>query len=155
MSNEKIQLMISEYFDGELDKNKEALMFSLLSGDEEGREYFKQLNRIKTITESSIAEFPFELEERILRNIQTSSSKPVQSQFFRKAASAVPYLLTILLFVLSLFLFNEIKNYKAESDLIHKQVIYQSRVIQLMINALPTTEVKAGFTKEITVQPTL
>ena len=46
MSTNEIIAMIDLYFDGELEKGKEPIMFTMLSQDLEGREYFKKLNAL-------------------------------------------------------------------------------------------------------------
>ena len=63
MDDEKILEMINKYFDGELEKGEEMLLFTRLSSSDEGRKYFKQLNRIRSAVDDSIEEFPEELEE--------------------------------------------------------------------------------------------
>ena len=41
MNSNKINEMINAYFDGELEKGNEALLFTQLSQSDEGREYFE------------------------------------------------------------------------------------------------------------------
>ena len=77
MNDEKILETINKYFDGELEKGEEMLLFTQLSLSDEGRKYFKQLNRIRAAVDDSIDEFPEKLEEDILRSIgKVSVKKP-------------------------------------------------------------------------------
>ena len=46
-SNNNIIDMINLYFDGELEKEDEAFLFSLISSDAEGRDYFKIMTTLK------------------------------------------------------------------------------------------------------------
>jgi len=77
MENKKLREMINAYFDGELEKGQEPLLFTQLSLSSEAREHFKQLNKIKAAVDELFEEFPEELDERILRSIgSTAVSKP-------------------------------------------------------------------------------
>ncbi|MBI9073013.1 MAG: hypothetical protein JEY94_15535 [Melioribacteraceae bacterium] len=75
MGQNDLKIMINEYFDGELDKEKETLLFTRLSLDDEARDYFKDLNMIKTATEQTLEEFPFGLEERIMYSVGSMNDK--------------------------------------------------------------------------------
>ena len=75
MEDKKLLEVINSYFDGELEKGHEPLLFTQLSLNSEAREYFKQLNKIKAAIEESVEDFPEELDERILRSVSSTSEK--------------------------------------------------------------------------------
>jgi hypothetical protein len=75
MNNEKTLTLINLYFDGELDKQQEVILFTSLSQDQSARDYFKQLSVIRNAVNNSDRRFPnAELEERILRSVGSKNS---------------------------------------------------------------------------------
>ena len=105
MEDKKLLEVINAYFDGELEKGQEPLLFTQLSLNSEAREYFKQLNKIKAAVEESVEDFPEELDERILRSV--GSSVPAKPWFISsiKTFRAIPYAAAIVLLFLSGYLF--------------------------------------------------
>lgn len=150
--NEKLRIMINEYFDGELDKKSEVSLFVLLSQNDDAREYFKSLNVLETTVNETLEEFPIELEERILKSI---AKKPVKSGFFSniKILPAIPYATMLVLLFLSGYLFFKVSSYQEKVDNLSKQMMFQSRTIHLLYNSLPGVEVQAAFDNEIIVKP--
>ena len=104
--------MINLYFDGELEKGKEPMLFSLLSQNEEARIYFKQVNSLKTNISYTLEEVPFNLEKKILYTVGEKNSR----QFFpigkTNLFSFASYAVTIILLVISIFLFIQTRDYK-------------------------------------------
>ncbi|WP_290664606.1 hypothetical protein, partial [Ignavibacterium sp.] len=97
MNNEfKTIELINSYFDGDLEKNKEPILFSLLSDNQKARDYFKQLSVLRNEINNSQEEFPSELEERIFRTIQKKKSS---SEYIRKFnfINTLSYAITFLL----------------------------------------------------------
>ena len=153
MEDKKLLEVINSYFDGELEKGQEPLLFTQLSLNNEAREYFKQLNKIKTAVEESLEEFPEELDERILRSIGSSASlKPGLFSNF-KIFSAIPYAAAMILLFLSGYLFFKVSNFQERVDNLSQHVTLQSKTIQMLYNSLPGIEVRATFDNEITVKP--
>ena len=76
MSSQEIKNLIDSYFDNELSKSEEVFLFSQLSKNIEAREYFKQLNILKTEMQNTIESFPIELEERILNSTASKFEIP-------------------------------------------------------------------------------
>ena len=75
MNTNEIIRMIDLYFDGELEKGKEPVMFTLLSQDGEAREYFKRSNALKAGIANTMEEFPSKLDEKILRSVGNINEK--------------------------------------------------------------------------------
>lgn len=153
MSSNKITELINLYFDGELDKGREALLFTELSQSVEGREYFKQLSRIKTSIDESLEDFPEELDERILRSVSRTSEK--KSSFFtgQRIFASVSYAVAIVLIVLSGYLFMKVSTYQEKVDTLSQQMNFQTKTIQVLFNSLPKVEVRATSENEIIIKP--
>ena len=153
MEDKKLLEVINSYFDGELEKGQEPLLFTQLSLNSEAREYFKQLNKIKAAVEESVEDFPEELDERILRSAGTSM--PQKSMLFLgiKIFRAIPYAAAIVLLFLSGYLFFRVSSFQERVDNLSQHVTLQSKTIQMLYNSLPGIEVRATFDNEIIVKP--
>ena len=135
MTNDEIINMVDKYFDGELDKNKEPILFSALSTDIEAREYFKKLHALRSVIAETIEPFPVHLEENILASI-----KPIQSKSYKNInyRSRIPNIISIasaviLLLICSLF-FLELKDYKSQISVFTDQLKEQKETIEIMQN---------------------
>lgn len=153
MNDNKIYELINLYFDGELDKSREALLFTELSQSVEGREYFKQLSRIKTSIDESLEDFPEELDERILRSVSRTSEKKFSFFTGQRLFASVSYAIAIVLIVLSGYLFMKVSTYQEKVDTLSQQMNFQTKTIQILFNSLPGVEVRATFDNEIIIKP--
>ena len=153
MDDEKILEMVNKYFDGELQKGEEMLLFTRLSSSDEGRKYFKQLNRIRSAVDDSIEEFPEELEEDILRSISKASAK--KSGFFttHTIVTSISYAVALILIIISGYLLSEVKGYQEKVEKLSGRMIKQSQTIEMLYNSLPEIQVKASSNNEIIVKP--
>ena len=150
-----METMIDLYFDGELGKGKEPIMFTMLSQDLEGREYFKKLNALKSGLTNSVEEFPDKLDEKILRSIGKLEGKRTVTFINRKVLHAVTYSFTVILLILTIIFYSRAEDYKVQfSDLTHK-VKKQNDKLELIMNALPQVDVSGSYysTKQIVVRP--
>lgn len=152
MNTEEIKIMTDEFLDGELDKNKEPILFTHLSLDDEAREYFKSLNSIKGVVDSTIEEFPESLDSRILYSITTTNKK----NFFFTVKNNIPallsYTLSILLIAVSVVFYTQTLDYKETLDKKIEQVDQKNQMIELLMNSLPQTEVNAKLDNEVIIQ---
>jgi len=151
METAQLKKMIDLFFDKELEKNKEPLLFSLLSQDEEAREYFKELNLIKTSIEGSREEVPYSLEARILYSIDEKEGRK-KKLIIRRLSYSFAYAAALLLLAASIFLYSKVNDYKSEVENIKSQVQYQAQTIELLYNALPPQVVQAKFSNEVIVK---
>ena len=153
MDDEKTLEMVNKYFDGELQKGEEMLLFTRLSSSDEGRKYFKQLNRIRSAVDDSIEEFPEELEEDILRSISKASAK--KSGFFttHTIVTSISYAVALILIIISGYLLSEVKGYQDKVEKLSGRMIKQSQTIEMLYNSLPEIQVKASSNNEIIVKP--
>src|ERR1039458_7804947 len=122
MTNDEIKNMVENYFDGELDKSKEPILFTALSADIEAREYFKKLHALRSIVAESIKPFPVHLEENILTSIKTPEHRFYKNINFR---SKISHILSIaaaaILFIVCSLLFLDVKDYKSKIATIKEQ----------------------------------
>lgn len=156
MSSEEVKRLTELYFDNELEKSREAVLFTMLSGDEEAREYFKQLNLIHSAVKENEENFPSALEERILDSIEIRAAKPerlFKRNFYVNAASLIT---AALLLIVSAFLFLEMKEYKSRVELVSEQFAAQKQTIDLIINnSLPPVEIRSRKLNEVIVNANL
>lgn len=155
MNNEKTLTLINLYFDGELDKQQEVILFTSLSQDQTARDYFKQLGVIRNAVDDSAEDFPSELEERILRSVgsKTSTKKNIFSNI--KIFSTISYASALILLFLSGYLFFKVSNYQERVDNLSEQMIMQTKTIQMLYNSLPGIEVRSTIDNAIIIKPNI
>lgn len=153
MSNNKNFALVNLYFDGELNKSEEVNLFTLLANDEAARNYFKQLSVIKNAVDNDAADFPAELEERILRSVGTKAS--ARAGYFSdiKIFPAISYAAALVLLFLSGYLFFKVSNYQERVDNLSQQMMIQSKTIQMLYNSLPGVEVIGTLDNKVIIKP--
>jgi len=157
MTRKEMETMINLYFDGELEKGKEPIMFTMLSQDLEGREYFKKLNALKSGLTNSVEEFPGKLDEKILRSIEKIEGKQTETFIYRKVFNAVTYSFTVILLILTIIFYSRSEDYKIQFSDLTREVKKQNDKLELIMNAIPPVEVTGAYlrTKQIVVRPTM
>jgi negative regulator of sigma E activity len=96
MNTEELKNMIQLYFDGELEKNKEPLLFTSLSQDAEARDYFKSMNLLRNTVKGTEEEFPQELEERIFYSLKKEEVKNKSSFFNLPITRIISYSIAVM-----------------------------------------------------------
>lgn len=151
--NTKMEEIINKYFDGELAKEEEAFMFTQLSLEEDARDYFKSLSLLKNTVEDEKEDFPSELEERLLRSLpKTEESRYNIRRYFNLPAS-IAYAASIILLVILFSFRSELSGCKSELNQQVQQINYQSKMIQLLFNSLPSAVVTTKIENPIIVIP--
>lgn len=150
--DDKLFLKLNEFADGELDHNDEVFLFEQLAVDSEARNYFRKINLIRNELGKSDEEFPSSLEKKILQHTQPV---PERSFIYKYAgvAGALTGIILIILLVVSLFLLNEVSDYRHEINSVKDQINVQNRTIEALYNSLPPVDVKAVYSNEIIVKP--
>ncbi len=153
MNTQEIKDIINQYFDNELTKSEEVILFTQLSQNEEARDYFKEINLLRTIAEETIEEYPNNLDERIFSKLKVEKNivKPIPN--YSKTFSAISYGLAIVLLALSIFFYTESIQYKNKLELTSYQVKQQNEMIQVLFNSLPQAEVRGTLENTIIVTP--
>jgi hypothetical protein len=164
MKTDDIKYMIDLYADGELSREKEPILFTLLAQNSEAREYFKGVNYLKNNFQLNGMEYPSKLDERILHSIENAGQK--QSTVFtnKNIFLFLSSSLAVALLCISLVLFKQSNEFKQQSE-DYKQRFFgltyevkrQNNDIQLILNAMPEIEVRSGYyrTKEVMVNANL
>ena len=156
MSTEDIQKLINEYFDDEMKKEEEAFLFTTLSQDEIAREYFKNMNLLKTSLNEVREDLPLELEERIYYSLEDKVQKGKNFFSFRNLFAMGSYAVAIILLFVSIVLFLKVRDYKKDMENAANIISAKSETIELLFeNTLPSTVVKAKFPNEIIVKSNL
>ncbi len=152
MNEEKIYSLIDGYFDDELSKEEEIFLFTHLSQNDNAREYFKRNNILKSAVDTSVEDFPENLEEKILGNL-TKESKIYPDKLKKFIPAGLFAFVAVVLLFLSIFLYSQTVDYKEKLDATIWQVNKQQQMIRLLFNSLPTTEVKGRLKNQIIVTP--
>ena len=153
MNDKKLEEMINSYFDGELEKSRESFLFTQLAQNDEAREYFKQLNSLKTVVEESMEEFPEKLDAKILKSIGGENSSTIRLISRQRVFIGFSIAASIILLIISSYLFFNISSYNKKVDELSKKVVIQSRTIQMLYNSLPGIEVEATLNNAIIIKP--
>jgi len=155
MNTQEIKNIINQYFDNELTKSEEVILFTQLSQDDEARDYFKEMNLLKTISDESFEEYPNNLDDKIFSQLKVEGKvtlpKPNHSGIF----SAISYGLALILLAISIFFYTESIQYKNKLELTYYQVKQQNEMIQVLFNSLPQAEVRGTLENEIIIQSTM
>lgn len=153
--NDKLKTMVALYFDGELEKGKEPIFFSMLSLDEEARDYFKQMNSLKTNMDYTLEEFPASLDEKILRTVENSTKERKIGFFDKKKLDVFVYASAVVFMILSIFFYQKSEEHKIQFIDLTREVKEQNIKIDMLINSLPQIEVQGSFVrvKEVVVRP--
>lgn len=153
MNTEKIKEIINQYFDSELTKSEEVILFTQLSQDEEARNYFKDMNLLKTTVESSLVEYPQKLDEKIYSQLKSEEQTLIPKIKRSRVFEAVSIGFAILLLALSFFFYNESMQYRDKLDFTNQRLNQQNQLIQVLFNTLPQAEVRGTLENTIIVTP--
>lgn len=153
MSSDEIKILINRYFDNELNKSEEVFLFSQLSTNDEARIYFKNLNILKEGVDLTLESVPNEFEERILNSIVTLDEVPKRFQF--NIPSIVGYAFSVVLFIVSIFMYSQSMEYKKNIELSIQQINQQNKMIEMLFHSLPETEVRTTLANEVIVKPSI
>lgn len=151
MSTGSIKEIINQYFDNELSKSEEVILFTQLSQNNEAREYFKEMNILRTSIETLSEEYPENLDEKIFSQLKRETQYVKPKLGSTKIFSAISYSFAILLLALSFFFYNESIQYRNQLEATSQQVNQQNQMIKVLFNSLPQAEVEAKVENEIIV----
>lgn len=136
MQNENNFEMINRYFDDELNKESEIFLFSSLSTNEAERKYFRKMHLLKSAAKELEDEYPDSLDYKVLQSINSLNVNNTTKEN-RKIHLAISYSIAAVLLMVTLFLFNEVRNYRHSFESLNKEVIEQKETIEMLYNSLP------------------
>ncbi|MCK6604412.1 MAG: hypothetical protein L6Q59_05895 [Ignavibacteriaceae bacterium] len=143
----KTEELIEKYFDNELTKAEEIFMFTAISADDEAREYFRKFNIYKTALAEDTAAFPDSLDSRILESLPLQQPAAFNRQTANNPLRIVLYAASVVLLVLSLYLYGEISGYRQEMRVLTGQIKDQKETIDMLYNSYPTITIKPSSDK--------
>ncbi len=156
MELEKLEQMIFDFFDGELDAESEREMFEELSRNPEGREFFKNYTVMKNAADASREEFPQAVDDKITEKIQgkmpRENERGKTNSYWGRLAVAIAVAASVLF---ALFTYSSLKNYEKELYELKRIARYQNRTIKMIMNGLPEIDVRSKPDNEIVIQSKL
>lgn len=155
MNTINIKELIDLYFDNELEKGREAILFTSLGADEEAREYFKKMNLLQTSFQNAEEAFPALLDEKILLKIDKLEKRVTPVNYKYRFFSTIAYSFSIILLAASIFFYSKSEEYKVQFNDLTREVRKQNEQINLLMNALPQVDVQGSYlkVKEVVVRP--
>ncbi|MBE2280390.1 MAG: hypothetical protein IAE91_08365 [Ignavibacteriaceae bacterium] len=140
----ELKELIDRYYENELDKTEELTLFTELAVNEEGREYFKVVNLIKSSIIADLSDFPEELDERILTVIGSTEQEEI-SKFSGSYLQVFSYAAAIVILIVSAFLYSEFTAYKSELQILDAKLKKQNQTIEMLYNSYPVITVKPSL----------
>jgi len=153
--NKELLELINLYADGELDRKDEASLFVLLSQNEEARQYFKNLQLVKTGIAQSVEEMPGHLEERIIKSAVNGKKENIYLSQKKSFSSKLPYAFAVILLILCTYIFLKFDNYQTKFETISNQLQIQNETIELLYNSMPAVEVTGQLKNKIIIKSKL
>lgn len=156
MNTEQLIIMINEFLDGELQKEKENLLFTGLGTDEVAREYFKKVNSLKIITNEQTESFPSQLDTEILTEIKSKQNVPVWLTAKSKIVNYASYIILLIAITGGYFLFSQTVYQEEMLQFSKAKIEQQTKLINLiMTNQLAPVTVEPKYENEVVIQATL
>ncbi|MBN2571229.1 MAG: hypothetical protein JXA68_03815 [Ignavibacteriales bacterium] len=144
MNTDEFKIMIEKYFDNELEKKYEPLLFTELAANDEAREYFKQLNLLKHSMQQTEEEFPIDLEEKILYSVKVENDKKQSIPIIKNAPAMISYALTVIFLTMTVIFFTETKELKSNLKETMNKVKEQEETIELLFNRYQEIEITSN-----------
>lgn len=159
MNCNDINTMIHSYLDDELEKGKEIILFTHIAQCAECRRDFKLFSRIQNDLRRGQAEFPDELEKRIINTIRKKENK-MQSGFLpSNIPSRYVYALglTVVIVIIAFYgmlreLQGNAEQYRVKYDAAMMQVNMQQKQIDLIMNGIPSVKIRAAVDKSTEIK---
>lgn len=148
MNCDDIKMMISDYIDNELQKEKEGFLFTHLAACSDCREEFKQQNKIQHAVKINQKEISEKFEERIYNSVRKRNTTFAQKWITKPTPVYINYVLAVVIIVITFFSFLQLSSLKY--DLNSSQVLYKNSINQIksktnqinfIMNSLPTATV--------------
>ena len=155
MDCEKYKYLIQEFHDGELDKGKEAFIFTHLSTCSECRDFFSSLNTLSLAASEENTEFPSLLETRIFYSIDQKNTGNNILWVNKKVPAYVLYLLSVVIIAMGFYLFKSTTEYRNELHEAVQIVKQKDKEMQLIMNSLDEIKVESRFDNEIIIKAEL
>ena len=156
MNKDENYLLINEYIDDELDREKENFLFSILASDNEAREYFKKMTRFKQLLSASGEEYPDSLDTK-MEAINTKKPNAISAAVsFKNAATYIAYLVLLVVVFLGINLFDRVSSQSMQLEAAYEKIERQKDVIELITsNQIYPVTIEADYNDEIIIEANL
>ncbi|MBN1638589.1 MAG: hypothetical protein JW866_06470 [Ignavibacteriales bacterium] len=144
MSTSELKTMIEKYFDNELEKKYEPLLFAELSSNAEARNFFKEMNLLKHSIQQTEEEFPIDLEEKILYSVKLENDKKHSIPIIKNVPAMISYALTVIFLTMTIIFFTETKELKGNLKETINKVKEQEETIELLFNRYKEIEITSN-----------
>lgn len=143
-----IKYLVNQYFDNELENEKEIFLFSEIAKNEEIRTYFKKYMLLMSAAHYDIKSFPAQLDKKILNTgTAVPVSKEIKITHRKKFLQLLPYAAVIVLLITAMFYSRKSESYEKQIFNLTREVEDQNDKIELLFHALPPIEVTPGYKK--------
>lgn len=141
MNCENINIHIQEFYDGELEKSKEAALFTHIANCENCRLSFIYMNRIDSAIKNDIVDFPQSIESNIYRLIKNAEKDERLKISTTRPIDIFAYVLCVLMIFISIFLYKTSNDYEKRFEKLIDEVKNQKIQIEMLMNSLPAVEI--------------
>lgn len=153
MTTDKVIVLINEFIDGELPKEKENVLFTELGINEIAREYFKKINSLKIVTMNQTETFPNELDKKILTKMQSVQPATFISKIKSGAASYISYALLLITLLTGYYIYEDANISKQQLELAKTRIEQQDNLLNVILtNQLAPITVKPEYENEIIIE---
>ncbi|MBI5731014.1 MAG: zf-HC2 domain-containing protein [Ignavibacteriales bacterium] len=148
MNCDDIKLMISEYLDNELAKEKEAFLFTHLSSCDECREEFKMQNSIQYEVKIHQKEVSEKFEEKVFDSIQKKEQPFIKRWITKPTPAYINYVLGFVIIMITIFSFlqlsslrHDLNSYQERYEAAFDKIQFQAQQINLMMSNMPAVQI--------------
>ncbi len=154
MNCDNIKMMISDYLDNELPKEKEGFLFTHLATCSDCREEFKQQQLIQHEVKVNQKEVSEKFEERVFSTI-SHNYKVINTRILtQKSFIAISSIAAIFLLIASIFLYAQSTKFQKRLQDASKQIDFQNRAIKALMVTIPIDENAPNVIKPIIIRST-
>lgn len=153
MYEELIFELINRYYENETNTEEENYLFSVLSNNDEAKKYFKGFLFLQNSKELVENEVPYELDEKIKKNIDKSPPIKSYSNSLNSKRTYITATLSVVLLFLTILFYTEKENFKDEFINASKSNAKQERIIEALYQSLPSAVVESKENYEVIVGP--
>jgi predicted anti-sigma-YlaC factor YlaD len=149
MNCDDIKMLVSDYIDNELTKEKEAFFFAHLSSCPDCREEFKLQNRIQHQVQANQKEVNDKFEKRLYTSIQNKQKTFNSNRLTKQSPVYVNFILALFVLAITIFSFlqvgslrNDLKLFQQRYEASIQQINYQSMQMYQLMNSMPAVEIQ-------------
>ena len=148
MNCHDIKMILSDYIDNELPKEKEGFLFSHLANCGECREEFKQQTQIQHEVKINQKEVSEEFEKRVFDSVRERRTTFTQRWITKPTPVYVNYVLGVVIIAITLFSFlqlsslkNDLNNFQERYESAVERIQVQSQQMNLMMSNMPAVQI--------------